>query len=231
MWSGHSLLKRLKINAFSFALTFVLSVAISSFYPSFRDFVSWHAQYQLCQAAAHGHLTKTRLLVMAGANANGWNTTYQPLHFAARYGQTETARILLDAGAEVNSIGTWKQTPLMEALQGRHIRTARLLLSRGASVEPLDSNSGTALWQATRAKDAESVRLLMSYGARNCKDAESALAAAVESNDRDSTQALLDGGIDPRGVTATHLLLPLTKVAANNQQPEIVRMLRAAGAE
>lgn len=230
MFSLKPVLKRLKRNAFSFACTFIVSLAISGFYPSFRDFVSWHAQYQLCQAAAQGKTTRTRLLVLAGANADGWNATYKPLLFAARYGQTEAARLLLDAGADVNSIGTWKQTPLMEAVQGQHMGTARLLMIRGASVEPVDINSGTALWHATRGRDAQTVRLLMSFGARNCRDAETALTAAVENNDRDTIQALLDGGVDPRDVTATHLVLPLTKVAARNQQPEIVKMLKAAGA-
>ena len=231
MRSGKPLLKRLKINAFSFALTFVLSLAISGLYPVMRDFISWHAQYQLCQAAANGKTTRVKLLVLAGAEPKGYDSTYLPLHFAARYGQEDSARILLDAGADVNSVGNWTQTPLMEAVQANDVETARLLLSRGASVKAVDTHSGSALWHATQLHNSSLVDLLMAHGARNCSDARNALTAAVEANDAQTVRALLQGGVDPRGLSATHMLIPLTRFAAKNQQPEIVKMLKAAGAK
>jgi ankyrin repeat protein len=228
MWSG--IMKRLKRNAFAFALTFGLSLAVSGVYPIARKFISWHVQYQLCHAAAEGKTTRVKLLLLTGASPAGSNAIYSPLHFAARYGQTETARMLLDAGANVNSMGTWQQTPLMEAVHSRSENTIGLLLARGASVYVQDVNSGTALWHATKIRNARVVQLLMDYGGRNCTDAESALSDAVENGDGETVRALLKGGIDPRDVTATPLVLPLTRVAALNRQPEIVKMLKAAGA-
>jgi len=169
-------------------------------------------------------------LLLVGANPGGFNTTFSPLHFAARYGQAETSRALLDVGADVNSFGTWQQTPLMEAVQAGDIETVRLLLARGASVTPVDNRSGTALWHATRMHDAAVTRLLMNYGGKDCSDAENALIASVEDSDEETVRALLNGGVDPRRLTATYRLIPLTEFAAQKGQPEIVSMLRAAGA-
>ena len=231
MWSAKDFLKKVKVNAFSFAFTFLISVAISSLYPAVRDFVSWHAQYQLCQAAAQGKTTTVNLLLLMGANPDGFNTTYSPLLFAARYGQRDSARILLDAGASIDNVGSWRQTPVMEAVQARDVETAQLLLSRGASVTKTDLHSGTALWHAARIRHVPIVRLLMQHGGRECVDAESALSAAVEGSHIEIVRALLDGGVDPRDVTATHLVLPLVTVANQNRQPDIVKMLKDAGAK
>lgn len=230
MFDVRSFLKRFKRNVFAFALTFFVSMSLPSFYPAVRNFISWHAQYQLCQAAAQGKTTRVKLLLLAGADPVGFNTTFSPLHFASRYGQEETARLLLDAGADVNSPGQWQQTPLMESVQAHDVETARLLLSRGASVAAVDTHSGSAIWHATRLHNAALVDLLMTYGGRNCKDAKSALTAAVEDNDTETVRALLQGGVDPRGLSATPLLIPLTRYAEKNRQPEIVRMLKASGA-
>ena len=138
--------------------------------------------------------------------------------------------MLLDAGADVNSTGMWRQTPLMEAVQSRDQEIAGLLLSRGASITVVDHHDGTVLWHAARMGDAPLVQLLMMHGGRLCKDAAIALIAAVENSDGETVRALLDGGVDPRGITGTHRVLPLTTVAAMNRKHEIVVMLKAAGA-
>ena len=159
-------LKRVKRNAFAFALTFLVSLTLSNLYPAVRNFVSWHVQYQLCQAAAKGNTTRVNLLILAGANPDGFNTTYRPLHFAARYGHEETARLLLDAGADVNAIGNWKQTALTEAVQARDLASVQLLLSRGAAVNHVDEQNHTPLWYATRSPEKAQVRILINQGGR-----------------------------------------------------------------
>jgi ankyrin repeat protein len=88
------------------------------------------------------------------------------LHFAARYGQQETGRLLLDAGADVNAIGNWKQTALTEAVQARDLASVQLLLSRGAAVNHVDEQNHTPLWYATRSPEKAQVRILISQGGR-----------------------------------------------------------------
>lgn len=220
-----------RLKALAFALTFLSSVLLSANYPGVRDRVSWQVQYELCQAAARGQTTKLRLLAFVGADVHGFNTTFQPILFAARNGQTEVVRALLDRGVDVNSIGLWHQTPLMEAIVNDQVGTAALLLSRGADACIADHHDGTSLWQAVSEDQTYIVRLLMKRGGRRCKDAESALSAAVMRGQKEMVKELLAGGVDPRDVTATHLVLPLTKVAARHRDRDILKMLRAAGAK
>jgi ankyrin repeat protein len=55
------------------------------------------------------------------------------LHWAAETDQVEVARILLDAGADVEAGTSWGATPLGWAAVMGSVRVADLLLSRGAS--------------------------------------------------------------------------------------------------
>ncbi|AMV36438.1 ankyrin repeat domain-containing protein [Planctomyces sp. SH-PL62] len=71
-----------------------------------------------------------------GVGMNGWT----PLHLAAARGLVDKARMLLDAGAEVDRRATidGEETPLMEAARAGRPETARLLLERGADASLRD---------------------------------------------------------------------------------------------
>jgi hypothetical protein len=214
----------------AFASTYILSLLLVAYYPSVRDEVNWYAQRELCQAAAKGETTKMRALTALGASPDGWNTTYAPILFAARNGQTEAVRMLLDMGVEVDTRGLWLQTPLMETGWSGHVETARLLLSRGARVCATDQHDGTALFQTASVDQIQMVDLLLSHGANTCRDAESALSSAVERGGRtELVKSLLSGGVDPRGVSATHLLLPLHEFAEQNGDDSIASLLKQFG--
>lgn len=88
-------------------------------------------------------------LIRAGADihalgTNGWT----PLHMAAARGQVEKARLLIDAGADVNrrtEIDA-SETPLMEAAFTGQPSTVRLLLEHGADPAMRDTiNNRTPL--------------------------------------------------------------------------------------
>ena len=51
---------------------------------------------------------------------------------AARYGDLERMRALLDTGSDMNARDRYHQTGLMLAAQGGHAEVARLLIARGA---------------------------------------------------------------------------------------------------
>lgn len=78
------------------------------------------------------------------------------LVFAARHGDIETVRILLDAGADVNQITEYGWTALLTATQNRYYRLGKYLLERGA--DPAIANNGgwTPLYIATDNRNIES---------------------------------------------------------------------------
>jgi uncharacterized protein len=70
------------------------------------------------------------------------------LSFAAREGRLEAARLLLDAGADVNAPEANGISPLVMAITNRHTPVAALLLARGADPNVADWWGRTPLWSA-----------------------------------------------------------------------------------
>ena len=80
----------------------------------------------------------TRLLVERGADLEAVASTFgnvTPLHSACASGERESARILLEAGANPNVRQQGGFTPLHAAAQNGDEELARLLLDRGADPE------------------------------------------------------------------------------------------------
>jgi len=74
------------------------------------------------------------------------------LHWAAWRGQVEIARLLLEAGAEVNAQNQnthWGTTPLHAAAHGNQAVVARLLLTHGADIHAKNLNKRTPLEETT----------------------------------------------------------------------------------
>ena len=70
------------------------------------------------------------------------------LSFAAREGRLEAARLLLDAGADVNASDANDISPLVMAITNRHTAVASLLLTRGANPNAADWWGRSPLWAA-----------------------------------------------------------------------------------
>lgn len=96
-------------------------------------------------------------------NQHGWT----PLHLAAFAGNVETARVLIDAGADIHlrARSRFRNTPLQVALLTGQYATAKLLLERGA--DPLDRQAeGLApIHEAAFLGRADLVQLLLDHGA------------------------------------------------------------------
>ena len=87
------------------------------------------------------------------------------LLFAARVGDAEAARLLLDAGANVNDTLPDGTTALVEAAHSGQRAVAVLLLDRGA--DPNNGDIGyTALHAAVLRGDLELVKALLAHGAK-----------------------------------------------------------------
>jgi ankyrin repeat protein len=54
------------------------------------------------------------------------------LHVIAIWGDVESAKLLLDAGVEIDAVGEDDFTPLHEAIAQEHVEMVKLLLSLGA---------------------------------------------------------------------------------------------------
>jgi len=168
-----------------------------------------------------------------------------PLHWAAQYDHHEIAKVLLDAGAELEATTSWGATPLDWAATMGSTRVADLLLARGArgmnlvaaaslgkldlvrtllaSGTPLTSLSRRAVptepddhWVAYSACMRGDVISDAFYGA--CRNGHAAVAALLLERGADVNAAGVFGG------TALHW-------AAINGHKDVVAFLVARGAD
>ena len=105
------------------------------------------------------------LKAKADSNATGING-WAPLHMASARGHVDKAKLLIDAGADVNHRIEidGEETPLMEAAQSGQADTVQLLLKHGADPDLLNTiTSQTALEMAiavTKGPDPEVIKTL-----------------------------------------------------------------------
>ena len=93
-------------------------------------------------------------VVVAGLVGSGGGGL-TPLVFAAREGDIESARALLDAGADVNQVTEYGWTPLLTAVNNRNYQLAQLLIERGADVNRANKGGWTPLYLATDNRNIE----------------------------------------------------------------------------
>lgn len=111
-----------------------------------------------------------------------------PLLYAARGGHLEIARMLIAAGAKVNTPDANKITPLLMAITNNQPDTADLVIQNGAEINGSDFWGRTPLWAAVEMRDIEYSR------------------AGEHNVDRDRLlqliRTLLDRGANPNARTA-----------------------------
>jgi ankyrin repeat protein len=78
-----------------------------------------------------------------------------PLMFAAREGHVDSARLLLDAGADVNAVDQNQITPLFMAISNNRIPMARFLIERGANIHATDWYGRTPLFAAVEMRNVD----------------------------------------------------------------------------
>ncbi len=87
-------------------------------------------------------------------NANDWGGL-TALVFAAREGDVESARLLIDAGADVNQTTEYGWSPLLAATQNRNYRLGMLLLDNGADPNVQNDGGWSPLYIATDNRNIE----------------------------------------------------------------------------
>jgi ankyrin repeat protein len=128
-------------------------------------------------------------------------TLNEQLTAAAKAGDLNSVRILLDRGADVNGKDGLGWTPLLAAALGGHLKVGRLLLERGADAS---GRSGMQiLAAAARSGDVEIVKQILVKGAKvneTLPGVDSplmeALMGATDGGHLDVLKLLLDKGAD-----------------------------------
>ena len=95
----------------------------------------------------------TEVVVAGLVGGGGGGLT--PLIFAAREGDIESARALLDAGANVNQQTEYGWSPLLTAVNNRNYQLAKLLIDRGADVNLANKGLWTPLYLAVDNRNIE----------------------------------------------------------------------------
>jgi len=127
----------------------------------------YKGQTALMWAAAERHAAVVALLLERGADwkIRGYDRETKPpklsaassispiprggftaLMFTAREGDLESARIMLDAGVDVNLGDVDNVTPLVAAIMNKQYTLAKFLIDRGADVNIVDAGGRTALY-------------------------------------------------------------------------------------
>jgi uncharacterized protein len=113
-------------------------------------------------AAVRALLRKDREFVRSRSKV-GWT----PLHHAAFGNNVAVAKVLLEAGADVNAVAQnrFANTPLQVSLLNRGNEVARVLVAAGADVNVRMSEGFVALHEAAVSGNDEAVRMLLAAGA------------------------------------------------------------------
>lgn len=106
-------------------------------------------------ASLKGHKQIVRLLWKKGASVDGGSSDSIPLHQAIKSGHVETAALLLDLGANIQTCDRLNRTALFETLGTSDLRGAALLLKNGIDISCRDSMGNTVLHEAARRGSVE----------------------------------------------------------------------------
>jgi ankyrin repeat protein len=87
------------------------------------------------------------------ARADGGGLT--PLVFAARQGDLDSVKVLVEAGADVNQVTQYGWTPLLTAAQNKYYKTGAYLLDHGANPNIANKGGWTPLYIATDNRNIE----------------------------------------------------------------------------
>lgn len=120
-------------------------------------------------AAHFGHTAVVETLLANNADVHARSSNAmknQPLHAAAAGRRVETARLLLESGANPNATQAGGFVPLHSAAQNGDRALVELLLSRGADVDARCDDGRSALALAETAGRTEIAELLRARGAR-----------------------------------------------------------------
>ena len=84
-----------------------------------------------------------------------------PLHLAASNGHSETVRMLLESGADIDEKGIRNQTAFLQALYNEHTDVVNILIESGADIEKKDFAGWSPFHYAVLRGDVVMVKILI----------------------------------------------------------------------
>jgi ankyrin repeat protein len=119
-------------------ITTITAVLVVGCGPSAPD-ISIH------NAAGEGNIEAVKQHIAAGTDVDAKTGGETPLHWAARFGQSQVAELLIAEGADVNAKNVVGQTPLHLATGASHKEIIELLIAEGAEVNAKTKRGETPL--------------------------------------------------------------------------------------
>lgn len=158
-----------------------------------------------------------------------------PLHRAVFLGQVAIARLLLDAGAEVDVRNSRRMTPLHQAAEDAQIDLVKLLITKGAEIDAMDECQYTPLAGAAVYADIDTCSLLLDHGAdlEGAAGGSSPLGGAAWYPNPETFRFLLGRGASAEGRAGVPPARRPLHAAASSLSPDldIMANLVAAGAD
>ncbi|KAI8546076.1 hypothetical protein RHMOL_Rhmol07G0088100 [Rhododendron molle] len=183
---------------------------------------------QFLNAARTGNLDLFKKLAAQLDDGNGLAQTVADvkdankrgaLHFAAREGQTEVCKYLVEElKLNVDTKDEDGETPLLHAARQGHITTVKYLIECGANANIPSELGATALHHAAGTGDIELMRFLLSKGVDidSQSDAGTPLIWAAGHAQQDALKVLLEHHADPNAETEDGITPLLSSVAAGS---------------
>jgi ankyrin repeat protein len=138
-------------------------------------------------------------LIVLGANLDWQDEDYNMtvMHMAAWFGRVEIARMLIDAGANLDIQDIFGKTILHVAMEGNYSEITQMLIDAGAKLDIQDRDGETVLHWAAWRNYSEITQMLIDAGVKlNIQDKwdRTALHWAVDNNSPETAQMLIYAG-------------------------------------
>ncbi len=188
-------------------------------------------------ASVANNLELMRQLLELGADPNGRGWQGWPvlarLLLSGGDGDIESAKLLIQAGADVN-VRFADGDPVAEIAMRSNASDELLefLLTVGVDIQALDHQQNPTWWSALRGESTDKLRILLGAGAdpNACNSrGDPALRRAIELANAAAISLLIDAGANPSALTANGD--PLLAIALIRNQTEAISLLVEAGAD
>src|SRR5262245_30299076 len=188
----------------------------------------------LAVAAIGGDVESVRQELARGADPNSFaDHGFTPLMWAARFGQVEAMRVLVDSGASLDATdrGPNGWTAIMHAVHKGQTKAALALLDWGANPNAATPSGLTPLMQAAAEHDLDVVRALLDRGAdprAETLDGVNVLTYAVNGGNTAIAKAVLERAPDLQWEDNLESFMALVpaRLRGNKEIVELVRERR-----
>ncbi|KAJ7112625.1 ankyrin repeat-containing domain protein, partial [Mycena epipterygia] len=177
-----------------------------------------------------GYMEGVQFLLQNGAHEA--DTLAAAFHAASKSGHANIVRLLLEKGADVNTVDAEHGSALQAACSSGHTEIFRLLLEKGANVNTAGGYYGSTLQAASHEGSLEVVRVLLKEGADVNATAGkygSALQAACSRGHTETVHLLLEKGADVNAAGGYYG--SALQAASYKGNLEVVRLLFESGAD